>query len=119
MEASERVEEIKHIHEQVKLNIGKSNASYQAQANKHKRRVVFQPGDMVWIHLMKERYPSKRMFKLMPRADGPFEILERVNDNAYKVNLFEDYGVSATFNVADLSLYLEDDHLAYLRANSP
>ena len=54
----------------------------------------------------------------MPRADGPFEILERVNDNAYKVDLPGDYGVSATFNVADLSPYLEDDHLANLRANS-
>jgi len=55
----------------------------------------------------------------MPRADDPFEILERVNDNAYKINLPDDYGVSATFNMADLSLYLEDDHLSNLRANSP
>ena len=29
-----------------------------------------------------------------------------------------DYGVSSTFNVADLSLYLEDEHLVNLRANS-
>jgi len=117
-EASKRVEEIQHLHEQVKLRIEKSNASYQAQANKHKRKVVFQPGDLVWVHLRKERFPSKRKTKLMPRADGPFEILERVNDNAYKVNLPGDYGVSATFNVADLSPYLEDDHLPNLRANS-
>jgi len=117
-EASKRVEEIQHLHEQVKLRIEKSNASYQAQANKHKRKVVFQPGDLVWVHLRKERFPSKRKTKLMPRADGPFEILERVNDNAYKVDLPGDYGVSATFNVADLSPYLEDDHLANLRANS-
>ena len=55
----------------------------------------------------------------MPRADGPFEVLERINENAYKVNLPGDYGVSATFNVADLSPYVEDDHLANLRANSP
>ena len=59
------------------------------------------------------------MSKLMPRADGPLEVLERVNDDAYKVNFPGDYGVSATFNVADLSFYLEDDHLANLRANSP
>ena len=45
-------------------------------------------------------------------------VLERVNDNGYKVNFPKDYGVSATFNVADLSPYLEDDHLANLRANS-
>jgi len=28
-----------------------------------------------------------------------FKILKRVNDNAYKVNVPEDYGVSTTFNV--------------------
>ena len=54
----------------------------------------------------------------MPRADGPFEVLERVNDNAYKTDLPGDYGVSATFNVADLSPYLEDDYLSNLRSNS-
>ena len=54
----------------------------------------------------------------MPRADGPFEVLERINDNAYKVDLPGDYGVSATFNVADLSPYLADDYLEDLRANS-
>jgi len=40
----------------------------------------------------------------MPTADAPFEVPERVNDNAYKVNLLRDYGVSASLNVADLSL---------------
>jgi len=119
VEASKRVEEIKCLHEQVKLKIKKSNSSYQAQANKHKKNVAFQLGDMVWIHLRKERFPSKRKSKLMPRADGPFEILKRVNDNAYKVNFPGDYGFSTTFNVADLSSYLEDEHLANLRANSP
>jgi len=41
-----------------------------------------------------------------------------VNNNAYEVNLPEDYGVLATFSVEDLSTYLEDDQLANLRANS-
>lgn len=66
--------------------------------------------------MRKERFPSKRKSKLAPRADGPFEIVERVNDNAYKVELPSEYGgVSATFNVGDLSPYLEDD--LDLRAN--
>jgi len=119
VEASKRVEEIKQLHEQVKLKIEKSNASYQAHANKHKRRVVFQPRDLVWIHLRKEQFLSKRKSNLTPRADGPFEVLERVNENAYKVNLPEDYGFSATFNMADLSPYHEDDHFSNLSENSP
>ena len=54
----------------------------------------------------------------MPQADGPFEIIERLNDNAYKVDLLGDYGVSTTFNVTNLSPCLDDDHLEDLRANS-
>ena len=71
----------------------------------------------MWIHLREECFPSKGNSKLMLKADGPFEVLERVNDSAYKINLPRDNGVSATFNVADLSSYLEDDHLVNLRAN--
>ena len=39
----------------------------------------------------------------MTRGDGPFQIIERINDNAYKVDLPGEYGVNATLNVADLS----------------
>ena len=46
---------------------------------------------------------------LMPRGDGPFRVLESVNDNAYKLELPGDMGMSPTFNVGDLTPYLEDD----------
>jgi len=38
----------------------------------------------------------------MPRPDGPFQILEKIGSNAYKVDLPKEYGVPATFNVDDL-----------------
>jgi len=38
-------------------------------------------------------------------VDGPFKILERINDNEDMVELPGEYGISATFNVADLSPY--------------
>jgi len=37
--------------------------SYQVQANKHKKKVVFKPGDSIWIHLRKEIFPFKRKSK--------------------------------------------------------
>jgi len=79
--------------------------------------VRFEPGDLVWIHINKGRFPSKRKSKLMPRADGPFRIIEKVNDNAYKVDLPGDYNVSATFNVKGLTPYLDDDDDSDLRTN--
>jgi hypothetical protein len=41
----------------------------------------------------------------MTRGDGPSQILEIINDNAYKVNLPGGYGVSATSNISDISLF--------------
>ena len=54
----------------------------------------------------------------MPRAEGPFRIIGQLNDNAYKVDLLGDYGVFATFDVANLSPYLDDNYLENLRPNS-
>jgi hypothetical protein len=50
----------------------------------------------------------------MPRADGPFRVLEKINDNAYKLELPADFGtVSPTFNIADLKPYFgEEDEIA-------
>jgi hypothetical protein len=72
---------------------------------------VFEPGDWVWLHLRKDRFPEKRRSKLLPRGDGPFQIVERINDNAYKLDLPGEYGVSASFNVADLSPFDVGDDL--------
>ncbi|XP_051133023.1 uncharacterized protein LOC127252761, partial [Andrographis paniculata] len=67
--------------------------------------LVFEIGDWVWLHLRKERFPELRKSKLTPRGDGPFRVLERINDNAYKLELPGEYQVHATFNVYDLSLF--------------
>ena len=47
----------------------------------------------------------------MHRADGPFKALEKINDNVYKLELPADFGVSPTFNIADLKPYLGEDEL--------
>ena len=86
----------------------KKNEKYSKQVNKHRKPVAFKEGDLVWIHLRKELFPSKRSSKLMPRANGPFRVLQRIGENAYKIELPGDYEVSATFNVSDLSPYYED-----------
>ena len=75
------------------------------------------PGDWVWVHLRKERFPEHRKSKLQPRGDGPFQVLEKINDNAYKIDLPSEYNVSATFNVYDLSLFDADGGALDLRTN--
>uniref|UniRef100_A0A2N9I063 CCHC-type domain-containing protein n=1 Tax=Fagus sylvatica TaxID=28930 RepID=A0A2N9I063_FAGSY len=63
------------------------NERVASQANKGRRRVIFEPGDWVWVHMRKERFPAHRKTKLHPRGDGPFQILEKIKDNAHKVDL--------------------------------
>ena len=74
--------------------------------------MVFNIGDLVWLHLRKECFPHERKSKLLPRADGPFKVLARYNDNAYKVDIRRDkYNISDIFNVKDLAKYHGDkDH---------
>jgi hypothetical protein len=87
-------------------------SSSKLAVDKGKKHVTTESGDLVWLHLRKDRFPDLRKSKLLPRADGPFEVLERVNDNAYKLELPANFGVSPTFNIADLKPYLgEEDEI--------
>jgi len=47
----------------------------------------------------------------MPRRDDPFKFLDKVNGNAFKLELHEDVGVSYTFNAGDLMPYFEDEDM--------
>ena len=76
------------------------------------KEVKLEPGDLVWLHLRKERFLDLRKSNLMPRATGPYKILEKINDNAYKLELPPEFGISPTFNISDLKPYLgEEDEL--------
>ena len=91
-DAKEKSKAMKKLHESIRGQIAKANEAYRRRANKHRRPIHFQPSDLVWVHLRKERFPSKRKSKLAPRADGPFEVLEKIGDNAYKIDLPSKFG---------------------------
>jgi hypothetical protein len=105
LDGQKNAEMVKKLHESVRQHIEKKNEQYANKANKGRRQVIFEPGDWVWVHMRKERFPARRRSKLHPRGDGPFQVLERINDNAYKLDLLGEYNISATFNVSDLSLF--------------
>jgi hypothetical protein len=95
-----------------KENIERKNAKYKFADDKGRKKLKFESGDLVWLHLRKERFPELRKSKLLPRPDGPFKVLEKISNNAYKLDLPMDFGFSPTFNIVDLKLYLgEEDEL--------
>ncbi|GKC80815.1 RNA-directed DNA polymerase, partial [Tanacetum coccineum] len=80
------------------------------EMGKRRKQVLYQEGDLVWIHLRKEHFLVGHFGKLKPREDGHFRVLKKINDNAYKIELPGHYNVFATFNVVDLSPYKGDSY---------
>ena len=68
--------------------------------------------------MRKERFPKQRKSELQPREDRPFQVLERINDNAYRIDIPGEYGVSSSFNVVDLTPFVAYDDFEHLRVNS-
>ena len=85
---------VMQIHKKARLNIERRTEQYSTQANKGRRQLVFEPGDWVWLHMRKERFPAKRRSKMLPRGDGPFQVLECINDNAYKLDSVLDFKIA-------------------------
>jgi len=111
MEASKRADYVKKLHEKTREAIEKKGKNIAAARNQSRKQVLFQPGDMVWVHLRKDRFPHLRSSKLKPRGAGPYKVLAKINDNAYSIDIpiAEFGGVSNSFNVADLSPYEGED----------
>ena len=90
-DAKQRAEFMLKIHETTKQNIEHMNAKYKLTGSKGRKLLTFEPRDLVWLHLRKDRFPALRKSKLMPIADGPFKVLQKINDNAYKLELSADF----------------------------
>ena len=97
---------IARVHGDVKKKLEESNGKYREAANAHRRVKVFREGDLVWVYLKKERFPYGAYNKLKEKKIGPCRILEKINDNAYKIELPSNIRTHPTFNVQDLSEYL-------------
>lgn len=61
--------------------------------------------------------PANAYNKLKAKKIGPLEILERINDNAYRLRLPPGITTSDVFNVKFLSCYLSADDASDSRAN--
>jgi hypothetical protein len=67
LDGQKKAEMVKKLHESVRQHIEKKNEQYSTKANKGRRQVIFEPGDWVWVHMRKERFPTR---------GGPNYILE-------------------------------------------
>jgi hypothetical protein len=113
LDATQHADLILKLYTTTKDNIEHVNVKYKVARDRGRKHVVFEVGDLVWLHLRNDRFADLRKSKLMPHADGPSRVLEEITDNAYKLELPTDFGsVSPTFNITDFTHYFgEEDEI--------
>ena len=110
LDASARATHIKKVHEDTRNTIERQVQRLATKLNVNKHPMIFNIGDLLWLHLRKDRFPQERKSKLRPRADGQFTVLARYNNNTYKIDIPRDkYSVSDIFNIKDLSPFHGDE----------
>jgi hypothetical protein len=106
MEASKRADFFRKIHVQTKEAIEKGKKMLKELTRSARRCCLSLE---IWFGYTFTRTDCKS--KLLTRGVGPYEVIAKINDNAYKIDTSQDvFGyISNSFNVADLTPYDGED----------
>jgi hypothetical protein len=102
--ATQFIEWIQHIRQQVQDILQKSNVKYKQCHDQQWVPHTFQVDDKVWLHLQKERLTGPHR-KLCPLHYGSYTITKVVWDNAFELNIPPFLGLHPLFNVDLLRPY--------------
>jgi hypothetical protein len=118
--AEKFIEQIQSIYQMVQEQLEKSQAKYKMRHENHRVDHSFQFGDEVWLYIIKERLKGEGK-KLKPIRYGPFKIIDKIGNNAFRLDLPTYMQMYAVVNVENLKLYeppLIDDQGEYVHIPS-
>lgn len=95
------------LHKDVEDRLAKSYATYKADADRNRRHLVFNPGDLVMIYLGKERR-TRVGSKLAMRRFGAFKVVGARGPNSYEVDNPTTLRTHLVCNASNLSPYYCD-----------
>ena len=113
---SDLAKQVQEVQTNAKNKLEKVDAKLE-KTDKNRRFKSFDVGDEVMVFISKARMQGGHC-KLQPREYGPYQIVKKINNNAYVVNLPTLMRISNTFNVADLILFQPYMNLGYPESNS-
>lgn len=108
IKADDMTDYLHGIHAQVKEAIEENNVKYKTQSDNHRCKVTFEVGDLVWDVLTHDHFTVGEYNKLQERKVGPCEVMQKINDNAYRLRLPSHLKTSDVFNVKHLTPCLID-----------
>jgi hypothetical protein len=96
--ATQFIEWIYHIRQQVQDILQKSNDKYKQHHDQHWVPHKFQVGEKVWLHLQKERLTGPHR-KILTIRYGSYTITKAVGDNSFELNIPPFLGLHPVFNM--------------------
>ena len=105
------------IWKQIRKNIHSATERMVKAANKRRRQCRYLVGSKVWLSTSAWN-PQEGQPKLHYKYAGPFTIIERVNDNAYKLGNIPP-GIHETQNITELRPYIESPQRFKTRPQPP
>jgi hypothetical protein len=82
----------------------KSQAKYKTRHDKHRVDHSFKVGDEFWLYINKKRLKGEGK-KLKLIRYGPFKIVDKIGNNAFRLDLPPYMQMYAVVNVENLKLY--------------
>ncbi|TQE06328.1 hypothetical protein C1H46_008036 [Malus baccata] len=83
-------------------HLQETSQKYKAHADSKRGMMQFDVGDFVWAVLVKDRFSVGNSNKLFARKIGSYEILKKINLNAYRLKLPSHIRTSDVLNVKPL-----------------
>lgn len=106
--AAEMAQQMASNIELARQNLASAQQRQIRNANKHRQNIHFQVGVKVMLSTKNIRFKAVGSPKLLPRWVGPFTILAKVSDTAYKLKLPDTWRIHNVFHVSLLKLYLRN-----------
>ncbi|GKA83290.1 reverse transcriptase [Tanacetum coccineum] len=98
------INNIKKLHHQVEEQLRHLHQKYKERHDHHRVEGKFQEGDLVWLHLGKERLKGEGK-KIKPIRYGPFRILKKYGENVCQLELPSYMEMYSVVNVDKLKLF--------------
>ena len=104
LSAQRFLQQIAQRHTAVTTTLKAAQDQAKQRHGKQRKLLNFQPGDKVWLHLDKKRFKGQH-HKLLPIRYGPYSILDKIGENAYRLDLPPQLGIHNVINVNHMRFF--------------